>query len=236
MMPPSTNESRDPDLPRTEKGLPLSSTQLALHRALLEIGDGTLSAIYYGGLLVLADPANPDRFALAAHNFRELLNHLPKHLGFDTAAFTDHLDPKILNLSQLLDRLPVQASDARDDRADDLNAGIHKFLNEARDFFLWYKNLKPRKSEITSRTLRSLDPAAASFPPHLEDRLIKDWRDFNDFFASVAHHNRTPDPDKYGQWLQGLESFLVRRLRPQTFQDLREIDELIRQAESSHGS
>ena len=63
----------------------LSGRQLAILSALAR-RDGDLAKMYEGGLAVLADRSNPDRLALSAHAFRELMEKLAKVLDVPTRA------------------------------------------------------------------------------------------------------------------------------------------------------
>jgi hypothetical protein len=55
----------------------LPEQQLALYKALLRKHD-VLAQMYYGAIKVLTDIDNPERYALAAHDMRELMEKLPK--------------------------------------------------------------------------------------------------------------------------------------------------------------
>jgi hypothetical protein len=48
----------------------------------LQLKDGMLADMYLGALRVLSDDTNPDRFALAAHELRELMEKIPQWLDF----------------------------------------------------------------------------------------------------------------------------------------------------------
>ena len=60
--------------------LELSGSQRALQNALAR-RSAVLETMYIGGLTVLRDEANPDRFALCAHSLRELIEKLPEHFS-----------------------------------------------------------------------------------------------------------------------------------------------------------
>jgi hypothetical protein len=80
------SRSADPSAPTPERALPrLSNQQRALLQALEERGN-LLAVMYAGGVTVLCDTGNPDRFSLCAHAIRELMEKLPECLDAPTMA------------------------------------------------------------------------------------------------------------------------------------------------------
>ena len=78
----------------------LSGQQQALLRA-LDKRSSRLASIYRGGLAVLGDTSNPDRFAQSAHSLRELMEKLPEFLDVPTGAQKERLKAKARELENL---------------------------------------------------------------------------------------------------------------------------------------
>ena len=81
--------------------LQLLPHQRALLKA-LETKDKALGSMYYGALKVMNDNGNPDRFALAAHSIRELMEKLPYYLELRLKATKETLKEKVRQLESCL--------------------------------------------------------------------------------------------------------------------------------------
>jgi len=211
----------------------LSARQLALFKALGDINDGSLARIYLGAVYVLIDLNNPDRFSLAAHNYRELLTVLPTLFGIDVTPFHDNVDYRIVNLAEDFEKIQqnLRASDSENKVV--FNQRLKKFLAKLNEFFEWYKQINPRRKDVRAQTLRNLDPAPVNLPKHIEDELLQEWQDFYSYFTRIAHHKGMTPPDDFANKVDSFENFLILRIKPQVFSDIKEIDELIKQAESN---
>ena len=90
-------QSLEPLLPATTSNLSLGAKQLEVSKALHEKSP-ELQGIYLGGLWVKIQAENPDRLALAAHSFRELLEKLPRILAVPQKALQQTTNSQINNI------------------------------------------------------------------------------------------------------------------------------------------
>jgi hypothetical protein len=206
----------------------LSSQQRALIRALDE-RDGSLRSMYLGGIEVLEDVSNPDRFAQCAHSMRELMEKLPELLDVPTKAQKESLKAKIREIEVAY--LGVQkktgcfsASSGWDGNVD---GHLRKFLLRLGSFFEWFASHHPRRRDELFGVLVRLDGSGRELPKPLASLNVDAWEKKRDYFQSVAHHRRVADEQEFRQWLDALERFLLDRLEPRTFEDFAEIDALL---------
>jgi len=211
----------------------LSGQQSALYRALLE-KDQKLADMYMGTLIVLNHNENPDHLAHAAHGVRELMEKLPSFVNVPIKAQSESLKSKIIELEKIwLTTLEKSQSYNNPIWEGDIDSRLHTLLNKLHLFFEWFTNHHPRRKAEVAETLRRLDISGRTLPTPLEELNIKTWSGMKDFFQSVAHHREPPTTDDvFGQWLESLEIFLLDRLCPRTFTDLKKIDEIIQEGES----
>lgn len=218
-------------LPAAENPYSLSAQQQALYKALVRF-DGSLALMYLAAIYVLGDSRNPDRAALAAHNLRELLSRLPKRFGLDTHPFTEKLDTELTLLRDRWNNAQRNSACFRSDPWNgEIDAPLLKFLSAVRRLFDWYDSIRPRRRQVVTATLRKLDPAPVNLPVHMEDQLWQEWQALYTYFAGVAHHEKQVGVTEFRLQVDRLEAYLINRLRPPTFEDIKDIADLIRQAE-----
>jgi len=206
--------------------LELTGAQRALQGALGGRSDA-LEKMYIGALVVLRDEANPDRFALAAHSLRELLEKLPDHFNVPQQAIKETLKAKVNELHDHWQRAR-KGSCHKDGGWDGVIDQLLKaFLGRVGAFFEWHTTHHRRRNAEAAHALREFDAARRALPPSLEDLNVQALAQMRDFFQKVAHHRHRVDQDEFVTWLDSLERFLLDRLVPRTFEDFEELDRLI---------
>lgn len=170
--------------------------------------------LYTGALRVLADRENPARVRLAAYCLRELLE-----------AF--HEKKKGEDLKELVRKLQkswevVSRSFGVEPDGDD-----RSFAQTLNNFFVQFENDNPRRKVRASDTIGRLDPSGRTAPPVVNRARGDAWIEFIDYFNGVLHGGKRPTEESFLSQLEAFERFLLDWLRPQTFADLSEIDNLI---------
>jgi hypothetical protein len=221
---------KPPPVPAPDATRRLSGARRNLLTALGRLS-GDLVVIYLGGVWVLEDPGNPDGSALAAHSFRELMEKLPKYLDVPTKARGEKLGAKVNELDDSWGRAQTSACHKNGAWGGEIDTHLSGFLSRLQAFFSWLHEHKPRRKAEAAHTLRQLDASRRGLPNPLEVLNVKAWEEMHEFFQAVAHHGKKVDRSEFDQRVGGLESFLVERLVPQTFDDLAEIDALLREGE-----
>jgi hypothetical protein len=214
--------------PTSASAVALSGQQRALLHALDE-RDRSLSAMYRGGIAVLGDAANPDRFAQCAHSMRELMEKLPELLDVPTTAQKERLKAKVREIEDAF--LGVQRKtccfSATAGWDGSIDGHLRKFLTRLGSFLEWFASHQPRRRDELHGVLVRLDGSGRELPKPLASLNVDTWGKKRDYFQSVSHHRRTADEQEFRQRLDALERFLLDRLEPRTFDDFAEIDDLL---------
>jgi hypothetical protein len=205
----------------------LPEQQLALYKALLRKHD-VLAQMYYGAIKVLTDIDNPERYALAAHDMRELMEKLPNYIDIEIKAHNEKLGDKIQPLKEqwrsTCDKTICFNGETWSGKIDGpLASQLKKFAL----FFKWHDENFPRRKEEVITVLRKLDISGHNLPPTLEKLNVEIWVQIKSYFQGVAHHGASENQKDFDQWLDAFENFLLDRLYPRTFTDLDLIDEVI---------
>jgi hypothetical protein len=219
-----------------DQGAPLALTgqQRALHRALVE-KDPYLATMYFGARIVLTQPQNPDRLALAAHGIRELMEKLPIYLGLEMKAQKEALKAKVIELhSHWETGITKTQCHQQGQWQGEIDKHLRKLLQCCHTFFDWFKAHTPRRKDEFVSALRRMDISGRALPGPLEGLNVRAWDELRSFFQAVAHHQKEPGAQDFDEWLDALERFLLDRLSPRTCADLDVLDEIIREGES-HG-
>ena len=233
----------DGQIPATPPGLPQSASgrivcggqQRALLSA-LEERNRLLGTMYLGGLTVLADTSNPDRFSLCAHALRELMEKLPEYLDVPTPAHKESLKQKVIEIESAYGGMSKKTACAHVEKGWDgpIDAHLRKFLLGLAKFLEWFATHHPRRQAELHGTLRRLDGSGRELPLPLESLNADAWSKMREYFQAVSHHRKQGDDREFASWVDALERFLLDRFLPRTFDDLAEIDAILG-AEGSHG-
>lgn len=182
--------------------------------------------LYEGALRVFADAQNPAHLRLAACGLRELLGEL-------------HDAPKPQNLKQRVRDLRhawdvskrtlgvvPSAQDGSEAQYNPDHEGS-TFPQTLEAFFVAFDEDYPKRREQASDTIEKLDPSGRIAPPAVHQARGDSWMKFNRYFNRVLHGSDRPTEDEFRSQVEAFEGFLLDALRPQTFVDFSEIDNLI---------
>lgn len=192
--------------------------------------DRQVADMYRGAIYVLGQTRNPDRFALAAHALRELIEKLSERLGAPVAGGPS-LKERVLQLRQ---KWPGEAlGTVYDERTNSLSSSkpVRGFLDKAREFFDWFDQIFPSRRERIGEFFAATDPLRRRLPPPIEKGHIARWLDVRDALVAIAHHGRNVTELEFQQVFDSLDSLLIERLRPKTFEQQDEIDRIIAEGE-----
>jgi hypothetical protein len=214
----------------------LVGPQRALYAALCN-RHPKLGSMYLGALMVLRQDGNPERLALASHNFRELMEKLPRYADLPAALPTPPTRPggvkdKVQQLGALWKRAATKSRCHRDGNwSGEIDSALVKFLAGFGEFYSWFEDEIPTVKKAVGEFLRRLDPARAPLPQTIEVMRIQEWRSCEEFFIAVSHHGKETTDSELNEWVIALERFLLERLIPRTFEDYDLIDALIKEGE-----
>lgn len=207
-----------------QTGLQLTEQQRVLYETLVDM-DKQLSTIYLGALTVLADEQNPDRLALTAHGFRELVEKLPRYLD---APVKDPPSMKVkVQLVHESWKRVVKNSACYEgtvwtreiDWSGNIDGHLQRLLKQMGEFFQWFENERPSRKQQTSIILNKL--GTRSLPKSLQELQVEAWERCHYYFDAVAHHSTT-SLGELEQWVAEFEHILLDhldRLQPRTTKD-----------------
>jgi hypothetical protein len=187
--------------------------------------DGSIADMYFGGLRIFADEANPYHFQLAAHSFREVIAHSSKLTG-GTVVFGDNMKQRLIPVKKAFTALK-QASSLDSDPTGNVS-GLSDALNEAlEEFFDWSDNYQSENRKKTALLLSQLSGSGPALPWDVVANEISGWMDSDEYFKRVAHNSLRAERDKFIGKLFTVEDILLRRMQPRPVTDLDEIDALL---------
>jgi hypothetical protein len=193
--------------------------------------DRALADIYFGGLRAFADEGNPYRFQLAAHAFRELIDHCLSLTG-GTVLYGDNMKSRIVPVREAFDALGYANKLTPDPTSTP--SGISNALNEALSkFFEWYDTNRPQKRIKTALLLTQLRGPGPALPSDVVNGEISSWMKSDEYFKKVAHSGCQAERDEFVGNLFAVEEILLRRMQPRPVSDLDEIDALIAEGENA---
>ncbi|HEX4114905.1 MAG TPA: hypothetical protein VHY18_03425 [Solirubrobacteraceae bacterium] len=211
----SSHDSAQPnDEPMSQRPLLGLSGRARDVLAVLAREDEEARALYESALRVLDDRENPRRVRLAACGLRELLD-----------AF--HEEKKGGSLGDRVKRLSDEWDEAK--RSPGIAEGTFGsgFVQSLESFFVEYKKDYPGRKRQASDTIERRDPAQRTPQPAVRDARGRDWMTLSGYFSNVLHGKIRPTEAEFRAQLEALESFLLDWLRPMTFDDLSDMDDLI---------
>ena len=188
-----------------------------------------LSEWYLGALRVLNNSSNPDRVAQAAHSLRELLEKLTRMDGG-----TDTIPSSIF--FGLREKLYKRLSEDKNCYTEGWQGKkISEHLDETIEEFNYYLELnqKLNQKDKFGVVIVKNDPMFFQFDGLAQERkknkLHELWKEFQD----VSHHNKLGIEKELRKQLETLERILIDLFSPETEQDQKEIQSILKSSRRS---
>ncbi len=225
---PPLSPTRALDLSRRAE--PLGEEQSRLYRA-LAAKDDSLARLYLGAIEVLSQTENPDRLRQAAVSLRELITHLPASFGVP-AEIDANYPAAIARLRQEWQRAQETsdsfAGGSWSGSIDDAARLGFEAVNVALE---WESTIDPSRKTLNLKLVRALDGTGRPLPPTIEDKQVTAWRAFPKYFNQVLHRKGVPPEDEFLEKVGALERFMLEKVSPRVFVELKALDALIEEAE-----
>lgn len=192
----------------------------------LRAKDPKFASMYQGALQVLADEENPDRLALSAHGFRELMEKMGPDRG-------QTMNAKLQELRKSWDSA-CDWSDSFDEgewQGEAIDGPLRDFLGTLVEFFESMKKHVQALKKGFRQLMRELDPYPSGPPQDLEEIRVSEWERSYIFFQSVCHHRKKATLDEVQERVDAIETLLHDYLVPRTFEVHTELDALIEEGE-----
>lgn len=233
-------------------GVPLSPLKLVRHQKSLDqlllridekrTKDGLkswgLRQIYLGALCAADDSRNPDRFAHAAHSFRELMEKLPWSIKSATVPSPKGNPPGLKAMVNELREIwkKTKRKSATFKQANLVGAAIDKhveiFIGQLDGFFEKSTTLLPTKVQQGKSLLQHTDLLPYPLPEKIERIRLEEWKEYDEFFQGIAHHQAVQSEADFNAWVLRFEVFLLDRLSPRAHGTRQTIKDLIKKGES----
>ncbi len=226
----SSEEPLRDEQERSAEPLLLSSRQLAVHRALLETSQDVATK-YLGAVHVIGSD-NPDRWSLAAHAMRELLDKLPGVVGVDAGGGFS-LGGRVGDLRSDW-KQAIQNSTCTEDGSSwtgTIDSALGRLLRRLKKFFDDERSARMPNRERARTFIRQTDPLEWALPRTVEDARIKVWEQCKGYFSAVSHHDPRVNAAEVSLYMARVEGFLLDHLRPSTTSDQATILSIITEAE-----
>lgn len=185
-----------------------------------------LHVIYAGACKVMRDAANPDRLALAAHGFRELMEKVFEDLQIQTPAQHRDLKDQVRKLKERWDRVGFKSVSTSGENVL-RDEHVRLFFVQCEEFFEWFDKQTPVMRVEVGNGLVALDGMKQKLPPSLHDRKVDFWMDMRSYFNKMLHHRAEGSMAEFLERVKALESFLLDGFCPVTGADCDEIDSLL---------
>lgn len=239
--------SSNPLVPTTIGGARLSRSQRALDKKLSDIdekrieerqGAYGLSRIYRGAIYAMDDLANVDRFAHAAHGFRELMEKLARSIPSAQVPSSKGIPPTLRAMVQEMGKAWEKAKR----NTKNLNGGkwegvidshTAKLLGFLEEFLCTANTLKPPKAQQAENMLKHTDFQRYPLPKQIEQIRIQEWKKYDEYFQRIAHHGSLAGEDEFAGFARSFEEFLLARLVPKTSRSKKRLLAIIREGEGN---
>lgn len=212
--------------------LELLDKQITLLQILNE-KDTRLGSMYKAALIVIkCETMENERFVLAAHNIRELMEKLPKHIDVDIPGPRNYY-PLIKKQTELFQHAK-QSTTFNDNKwcgfIDDI---LKNFLIETERICSKFIQMEDERSKRFSKALCNFGGWEQQLPSVLRKQNENLWKQMMNFFVAVCHHKRMSSEEEFLQYLSMLEDFLINQLEPKVFEDFDLIDSIIEEGEAN---
>jgi hypothetical protein len=212
--------------------VPLQGQRLAMFEAIWE-RDRELADRYLGACVTLTTTGNPENLTQAAHSLRELINELHRIGDIPVKSAGGRLGDKFDAMTKKWEKAKRNSACYSEERgwAGEIDDHAKRGFGAVDTAIDWQAANRPRWRDQFRTTIRELDAARDQLPGWLEDTFVDQWDKTRDYFVDVAHHRRSTTSEEFTAVLSSFETFVLDRLKPRTFEEHEELDQLISEAE-----
>ena len=159
----------------TQQPVELSGPQQRLYEALADYSD-SLAARYRGAIHVLESSVIPDRFAMAAHNLRELMDGLPEVINVPKRGGF-RLKPAVNKLDEKWDATKNNSDSFNGEEWEgEVDGHLQGYFEKMETVFDANNEYIPKQRERYAEMVRRIDPSSIQIPEQAQRRLFRDWK------------------------------------------------------------
>ncbi len=235
------------NLPSTDDALPtkapsslavLARHQITLQKALKTYvwpQTGQSLAELHLSCISILETNSPCSLQAAAHCMREILEKLQELINKTYNAPEE--PPSLGSLVQqvqrkwqsLLQNMNWQDRAWKEKVIDGAMAG---FLSEFNTFSAKVEATRPSRRNQKANLFKHFSASPRRVPDNVLNLIIKQWDEYEDYFTAMSHNRKPLDEGKFRDHLDHCERFILDVIEPRTFEELDEIDALIKEGES----
>lgn len=187
-----------------------------------ELFEGDARELYVGAAQTVSGPPSLGCHVMVSAAVREIMDLIEKAAGYD------HSPPDWKERVRKLEKAWRIAEHSETGSG----AGIAGFAPVLNDFFETANSL-PRRRDLATGTLQQFDPTMRETSPTVQEQRAARWMSFRKYFSDVLHRNFRPAHEDFEAQFDAFEEFLIRWLRPPTFDDYDAIEALLREGPPS---
>ena len=209
-----------------------------------------LHDMYIGCLIALSQKDNPDRKSQAACSLRELIEHLPENEREENLQ-SDEPTKSLLQAVRDLRNDYKRACDNSGSHQSanwvgEIDTALQRYLRKSKEFFGQFERLNPYKKNMYEsflwRRVKTADKKLANIPrifwKRTIDPMMEKWDSYRKELNSILHHDS--HASDFDSLFLEIERFIEFSIDPKpsvslrkTFDDIREIEQLIQRGETS---
>ena len=191
-----------------------------------------IADMFLGGILILSDETNPDRIALSAHGFREMMEKIPKLVDVPIKSSDNPIGNKVRTLEAEWDKVLGNTNcNSTGTWAGEIDNALKNMLETLEDFFINLKKDVPKRREERTMMFRGFSESGSDLPQNILDKSNERWMNLYGFFTGTSHHSMPREIEIIREKVKHLEAVLTELLNPRTLEDFDEIDNIIKEGE-----
>lgn len=206
--------------------------QAAFYQAIVEL-DPRLAGWYYGALVALSVPHNPEVFVHAAHSVRELMDNLHKVMDVPVKAEGGNQLGDVFNtMESRWERGKRKSKCFVDERwTGEIDEPARRAFASVEEAITWRRENRPRRRDTIRSIIRGLTVSKRAVPSWVEDKYVELWDELRSYFIGVCHHGRETDEEEFLGALGALERFVLGQMTSRTFDQQDVLASIVRQVE-----
>jgi len=176
----------------TQNAVSLDSRTLRLLELLSE-KSGDLADMLKGAWITLDSSGNPDMLAQVAHSMRELMEKAHDYMvEIPVKTEGNGLKSAVISLTEKWSTATQSTkSISTSDWSGTVDNPFQKVLKALGEFFATFSAEHRPRSAQHKAVLTTLDGSGQPIPEAIMKERLKLWSELDDFFKSVAHHQKT---------------------------------------------
>ncbi len=223
--------------PPASMPLVLRGHQRALHNALKKFvwpKTGQSLADLYSSCLTVLETKETCKLQMTAHCMREILEKLQFLINSTYSATLPRALKGVVNELQQKwqNLLRKPAWQDRVWKSKTVDGALNCFLDEFQAFSNNVDAEWPSRRKLKANLMKHFSASPRKTPEAVIDSFVRTWDTYDDYFKAMSHNQLPLDEGNLRDHLDHCERFILGIIEPPTFEELDEIDALIKKGEA----